>query len=597
MQRGVLALLALDPGRVVSVERLVDGLWGEEPPDRCHGLIQSYVSRLRTVLRPTGATITRHGGGYLLDVEPTQVDLHEFRATADQARTGNDPHSLRSALRLWRGDPLGGLPSSPLVEQIRVGMAEERLVVWEECLDRELRAGRHREVLGEASMLSAENPLREKPLALLLLALYRSGRQPEALQRYDIARRHLADELGLDPSPELSSLRSRILRSDPDLALVAAQAKQDRAPRLLPYDVVDFIGRTAELDRLAALAESTSTGVVIAAIDGMPGVGKTATAVHLAHALGDRFPDGQLFVDLHGFTPGRTPVDSGVALGTLLRAFGVPDDRIPADLDERSALWRGELAGRRVLIVLDNAADAAQIRPLIPGSPGSLVLITSRRRLGTLDGVTSIFLDVLPPVNALALFVAIAGRRVLIETEAVVEVLWWCGHLPLAVRIAAARIGNRQQHPVRHLADRLRAEHLRLAELSLDDRDVTVAFTLSYAELRPDQRRLFRLLGSHPDTDFDAPSAAALADLSVTDAEDLLDELLDTRLLLRHTDDRYTFHNLLRVYAGERSAAEDSEAERRAALARLLDHYHDTVVTIPPLTGTSGRRRHPAAVA
>ncbi|GIG56909.1 SARP family transcriptional regulator [Longispora fulva] len=594
MQRTVLALLALDAGRVVSVDRLVDGLWAEAPPERTSGLIQTYISRLRAAFRPAGVDIRRSGNGYVLEIPPADVDARAFQSAVAAALAAADPAPLRAALALWRGDPLGDLRSTPLVDRIRAGLAEEHLTAVEECLDRELRAGRHREIVGELARLHAEHPLRERFLSLLLLALFRDGRQSEALQRYEDARRHLADELGLDPTPELADLHGRILRNDPGLNPAPPVAV--RVPRLLPYDVRDFTGRVAELAYLMTLAEGVAHTVVISAIDGMPGIGKTAMAVHIAHALADRFPDGQLFVDLHGYTPGRTPVDSAAALRLLLRALGVAEHQLPADPDERAALWRDQLAGRRVLILLDNAADAAQVRPLLPGTPGSLVLITSRRRLTTLDGAESLLLEVLPAEDAHALFVAVAGDAVLAEPDAVAEVLRLCGYLPLAVRIAAARIGLRRHRPVERLAQLLGAEHQRLAELSLDDRDVTAAFNLSYDALPADQRWLFRLLGLHPGADFEPHSVAALAGRTPDAAERLLERLADAHLLLRGTGDRYTFHDLLRVYAADR-AADLAPADRDAALARLFDHYLATAGAAVGLTGlVMPPGRYPAPV-
>ncbi|MEV6522480.1 tetratricopeptide repeat protein [Longispora sp. NPDC051575] len=602
MQRTVLALLALDAGRVVPVDRLVDGLWGEAPPDRTSGLIQTYVSRLRAVFRPAGIEIRRSGHGYALEVPPAAVDVRAFQAAVTDALPGADPAPLRAALALWRGDPLADLRGTPLVDRLRAGLAEERLAAAEECLDRELRAGRHHEAVGELARLHAEHPLRERFLSLLLLALYRDGRRSEALRRYEDARRHLADELGLDPTPELAALHGRILRDDPDLN-PAPPPVERRVPRLLPYDVPDFTGRVAEVAYLMTLAEGAARTVVISAIDGMPGIGKTATAVHIAHALADRFPDGQLFVDLHGYTPGRAPVDSGAALSLLLRALGVPEHQVPSDLDERAALWRDRLAGRRVLVLLDNAVDARQVRPLLPGTPGNLVLVTSRRRLATLEGAESLLLEVLPAEDARALFVAAAGDAVLAEPEAVAEVLRLCGYLPLAVRIAAARIGPRRHRPVARLAELLRAEHQRLAELSLDDRDVTAAFNLSYDALPADQRRLFRLLGLHPGADFAPASVAALADRTPEETGDLLDRLAEAHLLGRSADDRYTFHDLLRVYAAARAA--EVPADREEALGRLFDHYVSTAgaavaltnLVVPPGRYPEPVVAHPAPVA
>ncbi|MGY0235494.1 tetratricopeptide repeat protein [Longispora urticae] len=575
MQRAVLAVLALDAGRPVSVDRLVDGLWGEDSPARPQGMIQTYVSRLRALLRPVGTTITRRGAGYALDLPPDQVDLHVFRQRAAEARAAGDRAGLRAALDLWRGEPLADLPGSDLVDRVRAGLTEERLTALETCLDRELDAGLHREVLAELSTLTGAYPLREEPLRLLMLALYRGGRQAEALERYDEGRRLLADELGLEPSPELAALQGRILRGDPTLtstppAPVVVAARP--VPRLLPYDVPDFTGRGAEVARLAALAARAATTVVISALDGMGGVGKTATAVHVAHSLAGQFPDGQLFVDLHGFTSGRAPLEPRAALGSLLRALGIPDGAIPHELDERAALWRGELADRRVLVVLDNAANAAQVRPLIPGTRGSLVLITSRRRLATVSGAVPVSLDVLSDADARALFTGIVGDRALAEPDATGEVLELCGHLPLALRIAAARLAHRDRWTVAQLADRLRAERCRLAELAVDDQDVSAAFRLSYADLAPAEQTLFRLLGAHPGPDVDVYAAAALAGVPYRAAEDLLDGLVDAHLLTQGAAGRYTLHDLLRFFAADLAGP----AERHDALTRLFDHFRYT---------------------
>ncbi|GIG61081.1 XRE family transcriptional regulator [Longispora fulva] len=589
MQRAVLAVLALDTGRVVSVERLVEALWGEDPPPRPQGMIQTYISRLRALFRPVGVGITRRGGGYALDVPPTEVDAHVFRQRVAVARAAGDRVGLRAALDLWRGEPLSDVPDSELVDRARAGLVEERLTALEICLDLELDAGLHREALAELSTLAGAHPLREEPLRLLMLALYRGGRQAEALERYDEARRLLADELGLEPSAALAALQGQILRGEGTPPAAPAPVEARSVPRLLPYDVPDFTGRSAEVARLGALAARSATTVVISAIDGMAGVGKTATAVHVAHSLAGRFPDGQLFIDLHGFTAGRTPVAPGAALASLLRALGVPDAQIPTELDERAALWRDELADRRVLVVLDNAANAAQVRPLIPGTKGSLVLITSRRRLATVDGAVPVSLDVLSEEDAHALFVGIVGDRARAEPGATAEVLGLCGCLPLALRIAAARLAHRDRWTVAHLAERLRAERHRLAEFAVDDQDVSAVFQLSYADLVPEQQRLFRLLGTHPGPDVDVYAAAALAGVQHRVAEDLLDGLVDAHLLTQRTAGRYTMHDLLRFYAADLAGT----AERHDALTRLFDHYRYTASRAMDVYDTQDAHRRP----
>ncbi|WP_051366086.1 AfsR/SARP family transcriptional regulator [Hamadaea tsunoensis] len=566
MQRTVLALLALETGRVVPVDRLITVLWGETPPKDPHGLVQTYISRLRGVLKPIGAGIERRAHGYLLDLPAQDVDLHVFRGVLADAATTSDAGPLREALALWHGEPLADLPASEQLDRLRAGLREERLTAWEECLDRELRGGRHKEIAADLLRLHEEQPLRERVLSLLLVALYRDGRRAEALQRYAAARERLADDLGIDPTPELVELHARILRDELDPPAPATPVITS-VPRSLPYDVRDFTGREADLDRLRAAADATGS-VAICTVDGMGGIGKTTLAVHLAHQLADRYPDGQLFVDLRGFTPGCGPAEPAEALSILLRAMGVVDGRIPAGLTERAALWRHTVAGKRILLLLDNVARADQARPLIPGTPGSLVLVTSRRRL-TLDGAAGVSLGSLDHAGARALFTGIAGGRVTAEPDALDEVLVLCDYLPLAIRIAAARLAHRTQWSVAHLAARLRTERGRLAELRTADHDVRATLQLSYLDLTADQQRLLRLLGAHEGQDFTAYAVAAMTGTDPLDAERLLDELFDAHLLIQHAAGRYRFHDLMQAFARELAP----ETERRAARRELAGYY------------------------
>lgn len=456
------------------------------------------------------------------------------------------------------------------------GLEDRRLAVVETLADLRLAAGQAATVAAELPAHVAANPLRETLRRHLMTALHRSGRPADALAVYADTRAVLADQLGLDPSPDLVRLHGQILRGE------AAPAA--RAPCTLPYDLPDLAGRDADLDRLLG----SGPAVVITAIDGMAGIGKTALAVHAAHRLAGRYPDGQLFCDLHAHTPGAPPLDPEVALARLLRAVGVPPETIPAGLDERAARWRAELAGRQVLVVLDNAASAAQVRPLLPGSPRCLVLVTSRRRLGVVDGATVVSLDVLPAADALALLGAVAGRaRVAAEPAAAAEVVALCGRLPLAIRIAATRLAHRPTWTVAALAARLRARTDRLAELTVADRGVGVAFALSYAHLTPGQQRLFRLLGRHPGTDFDAHSTAALARLPVREAEGRLESLVDVHLLQPTAPGRYTIHDLLRAYA-QGLAPEDP-----AATARLHDYFLAAATAATDLVSRDVRRFTP----
>lgn len=540
----VLATLLLAGGGVVGLGELTDALWDGEPPPTATHQVHKTIAGLRARLSGRIETV---GAGYRLSAV---VDLARF---TDLAATGTLP-GLTAALALWRGPALAGIDSRAL-RAAAARLDDRRLAVVEASVD--LRLAAHASDLAvELPALIAAHPLRETLRRQLMVALYRCGRQADALAVYAQTRALLADELGVDPGPDLIRVHQQVLRGDPALA------PPGPPPCTLPYDLPDFAGRAADLDRLLVPA----TAVVISAIDGMAGIGKTALAVHAAHRLAGRYPDGQLFCDLHAHTSGAPPLSPEAALERLLRMLGVPPEAIPEDLDGRAARWRAELAGRRVLVVLDNAAGAAQVRPLLPGSPRSLALVTSRRRLGVLEGATLLSLDVLPPAEALELFAAVAGgSRAAAEPAAAAEVVELCGQLPLAIRIAATRLAHRPEWTVAGLASRLRGSGGRLDELTLADRGVGPAFALSYGQLAPAERRMFRLLGLHPGSDFDAWSAAALAGTSPERAGALLEALVDAHLLRSYGPGRYTFHDLLREYA--RGVAP------RSGAGRLHDYF------------------------
>ncbi|TWP50209.1 tetratricopeptide repeat protein [Lentzea tibetensis] len=566
--RGVLTLLALQAGEAVPVEKMIDAVWDEALSDDARGLIHGYVSGLRKVLRPAGVQISRRGPGYALEVERDHVDLLMFRSLVARARAEEDPGLLRDALALWRGDPLAGVPRTTFFDGMRTTLTEEHLVVAEEWVEHELRAGRHREVLPELSVLVAGNPLRETLVAALMRTLYRNGRQADALRCYETTRSRLADELGLDPSGELRSLHERILRADEELLErqpPPPEAEPARGRNALPLDVADFTGRSPEVDRVLAELPAPGTTAVLV-VDGMAGVGKTTLAVHVAQRLRDRYPDAQLFVDLHGFTAGRQPVEPVAALDVLLRSLGVPAAEIPNDVDQRIAAWRTELAGRRAVIVLDNVADSAQVDPLISGAPDCLVIVTSRRRLRTVHGAVLLSLDVLADDDALALLTRVLGDRVAAEPDAARELVRLCGGLPLAIRIAAARLLHRPQWAVEDAVERFREERRRHS-------DIAAAFALSYRDLGPAHQRMFRLLGLHPGTDVDALAAAALADVPYLDADDLLEDLLDLHLVEQRARGRYTMHDLVRDHARALVDAEEPAREQQKATGRLLDYY------------------------
>ncbi|MEZ0074663.1 BTAD domain-containing putative transcriptional regulator [Planotetraspora sp. GP83] len=603
-QRALLAVLLLNVNRPVSADRLVDALWPQRPPRTAAVALRTYVSTLRQVLGLADRTgpplLSTVPSGYQLRVSTADLDLltfEELAAQGQQALTDGQPllaaERLRRALALWRGRPFEDVALDPRLGVELIRLEERRLAAQETWIESQLALGHHGDVLAELGALVAEQPLRERLQAHWMLALYRSGRQAEALRAYRDLRRHLVQELGIEPSPPLQRLHRQILNGHADLAPPAGvggvHPGPPVVPRQLPRDIGSFTGRVAELAYLRALADQAdgaerpdrtdrSGAPMISAIDGMAGIGKTTLAVHAAHRLADRFADGQLFVDLHGFTQGVSPVDPVDALDQMLRALGVPGEQIPHELDARAALYRTRLAGRRVLILLDNAAEEAQVKPLLPGAPGSLVLITSRRRLTGLEDVRPLSLDVLPRADALDLFSRTAGEQRLAGQPPglLSEIVELCGRLPLAIRIAGARLRARPGWTLAHLAHRLRDHRHRLGELEVGRLSVTATMDLSYHHLSPERQDMYRLLGLHPGSDFERYAAAALAGTTLQHASRLLDDLVDAHLLQEPVPGRYRFHDLLRTHATATLADEDTDGDRRTALTRLFDHYIQT---------------------
>ena len=582
-QRDVLVALLVDANHVVSVEQLVDRVWGGRPPTGPRPALYSYVSRLRTALADVeGVAIERRSGGYLLTVDPLVVDLHRFRYLVDRARASSvDEEALElfdQAMALWDGRPWSD-PDTPWLVEMREIAIGQRLAAELDRNDLKLGRGHHATLVPELTARAAEFPLDERLAGQLMLALYRCGRQADALNHYEALRALLAEELGTDPSTPLRQLHQQIITADPSLDLAAAVSRPAgvAAPRQLPRDRDDFTGRGTELDRLlksVPILDGVNTAVVISAIDGMAGIGKTTLAVHAAHQLAGRYPDAHFYLDLHAHTVGQEPTDPAVALGTLLRSLGVPGERIPETLEERAALWRAELDGHRALVVLDNAASAAQVRPLLPGNPQCLVLITSRHRLTDLESAHTVSVDALPDDDAVALFARVLGDdRALVAAESAREVVRLCGYLPLAIRIVAARLRSRPTWTIDRLVDRLQAGQQRLTELAVGDRSVAAAFELSYRHLTAGRQLLFRLLGLHPGTEFDTYAAAALAGVEPDTAEQLLEDLLDAHLVQQPTAGRYRFHDLLHDYAVQLSVDDVTETDRDAATTRLFDYY------------------------
>ncbi|MFD2415770.1 AfsR/SARP family transcriptional regulator [Amycolatopsis pigmentata] len=568
-QQSVLATLLVEMNRPVPVATIIEAVWhGGQMPRDARNAVQTYVSRLRRLLEPDrgvgwpGRVLVSTGSGYLLRGDPALVDLEMFErhlvGAQKRYQHGDLPAAgtqLDTALRLWQGHPFTGL-DGPVVEAQRRRFGDLHLTARELRAQISIDRGRTTEAIAELRDLVAVNPGREHLWALLMLSLYRASRQAEALAVFQDVRRRLADELGIDPGPELRELHERILRGDVGPAR-STLTKRFVRRNDLPADVVDFTGRQREVLCVlgdlpdAGHARATGTGAAtVQVIDGMAGVGKTALAVHLAHRLAWNYPDAQLYLDLHGHTHGRGPLDSSTALENLLRALSVPAAVIPDGLDGRAALWRAELAARRVLVVLDNAFDTTQVRPLLPGTARCLALVTSRHRLAELEGAGHLSLDPLSPSQASALFARIVGEeRAVAERDAVQEVARLCGYLPLAIRNAAVKLRNRPVWTIGYLADRLRDGKRRLAELTTGDRGVAAAFGVSYRNLTTAQQRMFRLLGTCPDRDFDTGTAAALAGVGLETAGALLEDLVDAHMLQEPVPGRYRFLDLMRQYA------------------------------------------------
>ncbi|MEV0678944.1 BTAD domain-containing putative transcriptional regulator [Actinosynnema sp. NPDC050436] len=589
-QRCVLAALAVDLDRAVPVERLTERVWGARPPLRARDTLSSYLSRLRRV----GLALDRRSGGYALVAEEGAVDLHRFRALCAQARTGGDDRAaalFAEALDLWRGDPLGGLDGDWAAGE-RGRLRQERLGVQTELTDVRLRLGQGAGLVAELSGRVAEHPLDERVAAQYLLALHRAGRAADALEHYRVVHARLAAELGTDPGAALRDLHGRILQGDPALD-GAARPAPAAVPRQLPAAPAPFVGRHHELDRLdAALARSGGT-VVISAIAGAGGIGKTWLALHWAHRNLDRFPDGQLFVDLRGFSPDGTPISSGAAVRGFLDALGADPAKVPVDPHARSALFRSLVADKRMLVVLDNAADTAQVADLLPGT-SCTVLVTSRNRLSglvTAHSAEHLPLDRLADAEARALLADRLGAdRVAAEPGAVAELVALCGGYPLALSIVAGRASA--GHPLAALVADLREFGL----VALDDGDpeasLPAVFSWSHRTLTDDQARLFALLGVAPGPDIGLAAAAALAGLPPVRVRTLLRELDQASLLAQDASGRYRMHDLVRRYAADRAADLDTTAALRRLTAfhlhtghagNLLLHPYVTPIDLDPL--------------
>ncbi|MFD5075701.1 BTAD domain-containing putative transcriptional regulator [Streptomyces sp. NPDC058371] len=504
----------------------------------------------------------------------------EAKTAAAEGRSAEAAEILRGALALWRGPVLSG-SGGPVIEAAATSIEERRLTAAEQLLELRLALGEAAELVVDLRELVSQHPLRETLRGQLMLALYRSGRQAEALEEYGRVRELLVEELGIDPGPQLTRLYEGILRESPELTGPPPPAPPAppvelpaEPPCTLPNDLADFTGRDRELSELLGCAEeSGEQGPRIVALDGMGGCGKTSLAVRAAHRLSAAYPDGQLHLDLRGYTPGDQPVTAGTALDSLLRALGIPGDRIPDDVLGRTALWRATLVGKRLLILLDNAADAAGIGPLLPASSGCLVLVTSRARLVDLDGAQWISIGVMSAEESTTLMAETLGaQRVAAEPEAAAELAQLCGHLPLALRIATARLRNRPRWTLQYLAERLSDETRRLDELSAGARSVSATLRLSYQALDEECRTAFRILALHPGGDINVHAAGALLGSGTWEAEDILELLLDVHLVQQPEIGLYAFHDLVRSFA-QSLLGESTEGEDAVAVERLLGYY------------------------
>jgi DNA-binding SARP family transcriptional activator len=590
--RAVLAALLLAQARVTSRERLIDLVWGDEPPECASDIVRQYVSALRRALRRCGRQdiLVTHSGGYALRAHPAELDLTVFQAlaahgrqAAQAGRWAQAAADFRKALALWRGRALDG--SSLAGGPVAVHLEEQRAQVLDERIEADLVQGAHAALTPELTRLLDDNPLNERLRGRLMVVLYRLGRRADALATYREGRTLLRTTLGVNPGPELQALRDAILRGDANMPGTPAAGPQavhlttlsrpaHVAPRQLPSDTADLTGfeqQTAEaVDQLLQAVQGTAVPMMV--ISGPGGVGKTTLAVHIAHRLRRDFPDGQLYVHLRGGTAQPAPV--GEMLGRFLLALSVPASTMPSTVEERSEQFRTTVAGRRILVVLDDAASAAQIRPLLPGEAPCAVIITCRARLGDLAGATSIDLDMLEPAHAVALLGRIAGpTRVGAAPDAAERIVELCGRLPLAIRIAGARLASRPDRSVAWLANRLGHERNRLTELRTGGLEVRGSLATSYLSLSEPERTAFRALACL-DGDFPGWVAGPLLDVRPVEVEAAVDGLVRARLLdIAGVDalgqPRYRFHDLVRLYGRELAESTDPIERRTAAVTRL----------------------------
>jgi DNA-binding SARP family transcriptional activator/tetratricopeptide (TPR) repeat protein len=607
-QQVVLAALLFEPGHTVGIDTLVDRVWGEDPPQQARRSLQAHIARIRRALEsaePGGAPLTRDAGGYQLDIEPDQVDLFRFRRAV---RENTDRAALREGLELWHGEPLAGLRGD-WVERTRRTLRQEHaaaVVAWAAA---EIGAGGAAGTITPLTEVTDEHPLDETAAATLIRALYTVGRAADALSCYDRIRRALRDELGTDPGPVLSSVHDAVLRHE----LPAPEGSQlersllERSllerppppvPAQLPADVTAFTGRADVLGELAGVAETAGREPVVVCLTGTAGAGKTATAVHWGHQVRDRFPDGQLYLDLRGYDP-EQPVPPEDALAVFLTALLPPGTEVPLGVVERAARFRTEVSGRRMLVVLDNAATVEQVRPLLPGTPTCVVVVTSRDSLAglvALHGARRVAVGQLPAAEAVALLRRLVGARVDAEPDAAAALARRCVRLPLTLRLAAELAVSRPATRLSRLVGELRADQRTLDLLSggADQRAaVRSVFSWSLRQLSAEATHAFAALGRHLAPTFDAHVLAALADCPLDHARTMLDGLVRAHLVQPAGTDRYGMHDLLKAYAAETGEVVDTHA----ALDRVYRYYLATTAAAMDLLHPGEAHRRPPVAA
>ncbi|UOX85858.1 tetratricopeptide repeat protein [Amycolatopsis sp. FBCC-B4732] len=584
-QRGVLGVLLAEANRPVTVERLLDRVWGAHQPRRGRATLYSYLSRLRTALAAFDGVRLERRAGYRLVLDDRTVDLHRFHDLLARARSAQDDEQaavlFEHALALWKGEAVPEL-DTPWAIELRATLDQLRLAAELDHADVALRHGRHSELLPDLIDRAAHHPLDERLASQVMTALYRNGRQADALEHYQAVRERLAEELGTDPSSSLQQLHQRILTADTTLVLTYPSTAADRpVPRQLPPAPPHFTGRAPELAALSKALDTVGNAatVAISAVGGSGGIGKTWLALTWAHRHADRFPDGQLFVDLRGFSPESDPMDPAVAVRGFLDALGFSSDRIPADPHAQGALYRSLVADRQMLIVLDNAATNDQVGPLLPGGSTCTVLVTSRHRLPSLiatNGAQHLHLDVLSDVESRALLSGRLGkRRVSAEPRAVDELIALCGGFPLALGVLAAQAHTHPTAPLNEYSTELR--ELGVDALVDDDPTANLPTVLSWSlrGLTAEQRQVFALSGIAPGPDIALPAVASLTGLPDAEVRKMLRRLEDASLIERTSDGRYHMHDLIRAYAST-IASDLTEVERETALRRVVDFYLHT---------------------